>query len=114
MSLTDLKRRKPKPRKKLSVEEFIEDANNYAFGQPSLAKKTRKKKPTHESMELKKQSTKIYRHATFTLTEQSIEQLNELAKTANVAKSRLIRMMITDFATKDKNELASIIENSLD
>jgi hypothetical protein len=114
MSLTDLKRRKPKPRKKLSVEEFIEDANNYAFGQPSLTTRTRRKHKTNQTLGLKKQSTKIFRHATFTLTENAIMQLNELAKESKVAKSRLIRMMITEFAEMSKAELQQLIENSHD
>ncbi|ASJ96482.1 MULTISPECIES: hypothetical protein [Shewanella] len=114
MSLTDLKRRKPKPRKKLSVEEFIEDANNYAFGQPSLAKRIKKKRKTNTTVNQKKQASRIFRHATFTLTETSIAQLNELAKESKIAKSRLIRMMITEFASKSKQQLQALIEVSED
>lgn len=37
MSLTDLKRKKPKQIiKPVSVDDFIEDANNYALGKASL------------------------------------------------------------------------------
>ena len=37
MSLTDLKRKKPKLHKKsVSVDDFIEDANNYAFGKQTV------------------------------------------------------------------------------
>ncbi|QYJ84785.1 replication protein RepA [Shewanella mesophila] len=114
MSLTDLKRRKPKPRKKLTIEEFIEDANNYAFGQPSLAGRTKKKRKVNETLGLKKQSTKIFKHATFTLTESSITELNQLAKSNKVAKSRLIRMMITEFAKMSEADLQQLIENSHD
>lgn len=114
MSLTDLKQRKPKPRKKLTIEEFIEDANNYAFGQPSLAGRAKKKHKANETLGLKKQSTKIFKHATFTLTESSITQLNQLSKSNKVAKSRLIRMMITEFAEMSKAELQQLIENSHD
>lgn len=114
MSLTDLKRRKPKPRKKLTIEEFIEDANNYAFGQPSLAGRTKKKHKVNETLGLKKQSTKIFKHATFTLTESCITELTQLAKHNKVAKSRLIRMMITEFAEMPEAELKHLIENSHD
>ncbi|CAM4089013.1 MULTISPECIES: hypothetical protein [Shewanella] len=114
MSLTDLKRRKSKPRKKLSVEDFIEDANNYAFGQPSLSNRVKKQRKTNTTVNQKKQASRIFRHATFTLTETSIAQLNSLAKESKVAKSRLIRMMITEFAGKSKAELQALIELSQD
>jgi hypothetical protein len=43
MSLTDLKRRKKKsPRDSISVDDFIEDANNYAFGQQSAVSRNKK------------------------------------------------------------------------
>lgn len=114
MSLTDLKRRKPKPRKSLSIEEFIEDANNYAFGQPSLSQRTKKKHKAKQTVSLKKQSSKIFRHATFTLTESCIAQLNQLARDNKIAKSRLIRMMIKDFADKSPQAIELLIDENQD
>ncbi len=108
MSLTDLKRKKKKVQQtKISVEDFIEDANNYALGKPSVleAKPARPKG-------LDKSTTKIFRHATFTLTEQSIAQLNALSKETNIAKSRLLRIFIQEFCNKSKHEQTELLENS--
>ncbi|BCV66132.1 replication protein RepA [Shewanella carassii] len=95
MSLTDLKRKKIKPKaKKVSVDDFIEDANNYAHGKPSkLAGSTSSK----SGAGLDKKSTRLYRHATFTLTEVSISQLDSIARKTGIAKSRLLRIFIRDF-----------------
>ncbi|AVI68480.1 MULTISPECIES: replication protein RepA [Shewanella] len=95
MSLTDLKRKKPKQIiKPVSVDDFIEDANNYALGKASLLAAP----TTHTIVKgLDKKSTKIYRHATFTLTENSISQLDALSKSTNIAKSRLLRILINEF-----------------
>ncbi|QLE85990.1 MULTISPECIES: hypothetical protein [Shewanella] len=113
MSLTDLKKRKNKtPRAKMSVEEFIEDANNYAFGQPSTMGLTKKKTKTASSVNSKKRTSKIYRHATFTLTETSITQLNALASHTTLAKSKLIRIMIAEFSQKSAKELEAIMQQS--
>ena len=100
MSLTDLKRKKPKlDKKSVSVDDFIEDANNYAFGKKTVIDDNPpKNQSAREFLKgLDKKSTKLYRHATFTLTEKSINQLDELSKDSNIAKSKLIRMLIDDF-----------------
>lgn len=107
MSLTDLKRKKKKIHKaNISVEDFIEDANNYALGKPSMV----------EGVEipvkgLDKKTTKIFRHATFTLTEKSIAQLTQIAKETNIAKSRLLRIFIQDFVDKNETEQAELLEH---
>lgn len=110
MSLTDLKRRKKAaPRKHVSAEEFIEDANNYAFGQPSVVSRNRKKRAHALKKGLNKHRTKIYKHATFSLTYQTIDLLDKLATDAKIAKSRLIRKLIIDFAEKTEAEKSQII-----
>jgi len=110
MSLTDLKRRKKiAPRKNVSIEDFIEDANNYAFGQPSVVSRNRKKLTTTKHKGLDKHSTKIYKHATFSLTEESIGILDKLASQSKIAKSRLIRILIHEFSNKNKVEQDTII-----
>jgi len=110
MSLTDLKRRKKiAPRKNVSIEDFIEDANNYSFGQPSVVSRNRKKRSTAKQKGLDKHSTKIYKHATFSLTEESISILDGLASQSKIAKSRLIRILIHEFSHKAKIEQDSII-----
>ena len=85
MSLNDLKKKGPKkPKPKLSVEEFIDDATAYAKGKSvidgnSAPKNTR---------------CRNYKNATFTLAPTNIEHLNQLAESTGLAKSRLIRLMI--------------------
>lgn len=108
MSLTDLKRKKPKQViKVVSVEDFIEDANNYASGKASILAI-----PAAELKGLDKKSTKIYRHATFTLTEKSIAQLDVLAKETKIAKSRLLRILINQFSHKTLEEQLEVINKS--
>jgi hypothetical protein len=95
MSLTDLKRKKSKKIvTPVSVDDFIEDANNYALGMASLLTAS----PADIPKGLDKTSTKMYRHATFTLTENSISQLDALSKSTNIAKSRLLRILINEFS----------------
>ncbi|WP_434926465.1 replication protein RepA [Shewanella sp. HL-SH8] len=100
MSLTDLKRKKPKQKKKsVSVDDFIEDANNYALGKQTVVGENPQMQQSTQAFlsGLDKKSVKIYRHATFTLTERSITQLDKLSKNNNVAKSKLLRILIDDF-----------------
>lgn len=105
MSLTDLKRKKKKIHQaNISVEDFIEDANNYAQGKPSMVEGQ-----DIITKGLDKKTTKIFRHATFTLTEKSIDQLSQLSKDTNIAKSRLLRIFIQEFADKDKAEQAELL-----
>lgn len=107
MSLTDLKRKKPKQAKKsVSVDDFIEDANNYALGKQTVIGEN---PPMQQSTQiflngLDKKSAKIYRHATFTLTERSITQLDQLSKSSSVAKSKLLRILIDDFYNLSKTD----------
>ncbi|WP_335899993.1 replication protein RepA [Shewanella algae] len=107
MSLTDLKRQKIKSKaKKVSVEDFIEDANNYAHGKPSrLTGIAAAKSQTG----LDKKSTRLYRHATFTLTEASISQLDSIARKTGIAKSRLLRIFIRDFHNLSDKAQAEMI-----
>ncbi|MCP3127570.1 MULTISPECIES: replication protein RepA [Shewanella] len=111
MSLTDLKRKKPKQIiTPVSVDDFIEDANNYALGKASLLAAP----PTNVQRGLDKKSAKIYRHATFTLTETSISQLDILSKDTKVAKSRLLRILIEEFSQRTAAEQHRIVHKDED
>lgn len=113
MSLTDLKRKKLKTdRSKLTVDDFIEDANNYAFGKPSVIDvgPDALVPPPTVKKGLDKKTTKSYRHATFTLTERSIAQLDKLAKQTKVAKSKLLRLLIEEFSQKTTAEQVLLIK----
>jgi hypothetical protein len=92
MSLTDLKRKKLKPKpKSISAEEFISDADNYAAGRQGAVTQQA------EKTGLNKKTSSLYRHATFTLTERSISQLDKLAQNNQLAKSKILRLLIDDF-----------------
>ncbi|ESE40417.1 hypothetical protein [Shewanella decolorationis] len=108
MSLTDLKRKQPKQAiKAVSVDDFIEDANNYALGKASILKVD-----STQPKGLDKKSAKIYRHATFTLTETSISQLDYLAKETKIAKSRLLRILIDEFSHRTAEEQLKVVNKS--
>ena len=120
MSLSDLKKSKDgKPRKKaFTVDEFISDAENYAKGTPELVSEG--KNPTvnlqqalaaAKQFEVKKQAerrstkdNKPFRHATFTLSEEAITQLQELAKDSQLAKSHIIRILIDELCNKEQQK----------
>lgn len=130
MSLTDLKKGNlGKVKKKtFTVDEFISDAENYAKGTPELVKRGAEETPT--SLDLKqaisfaekqvsekeksKQSNKPFRHATFTLSEDAIAQLNNLAKDSKLAKSHIIRILIGSLASKDqKAQLVELLNSNV-
>ena len=116
MSLTDLKKSNndKKPKKTFTVDEFIADAENYAQGSPALVSSEltnplnlKQAIAAAKILEQKKQdekSHKPFRHATFTLSEEAIEQLQELAQVSKLAKSRIIRVLINEFCNKDQKE----------
>ena len=96
MSLTDLKRKQSKKqgeksKKTITVDEFIEDANAYARGQPTLAE-NKPSQPTRRD----------FKNATFTLSPENIEQLSQLATQTGLAKSKIVRELI-NLATTNTN-----------
>ncbi|REL33946.1 hypothetical protein [Thalassotalea euphylliae] len=126
MSLTDLKKGKGEAvkRKNFTVDEFISDAEDYAKGQPKLVKEGKKAPNTGLNLEQaiaaaeqqvvakskSKESNRTFRHATFTLSEDAIAQLNVLAKESKLAKSHIIRILIDQLATQDqKQQLAALL-----
>lgn len=132
MSLTDLKKGKQSgtvKKKRFTVDEFISDAENYARGDPKLVKEG--KAPAGDSRldlkqaiafaeqrlvekEQEKPSGKPFRHATFTLSEDAIKQLNELSADAKLAKSHIIRILIDAIASKDqKTQLTELLTSKV-
>ncbi len=120
MSLTDLKKGKGGSVKKKSftVDEFISDAENYAKGQPELVKRGEgDEEPSLDlaqaiafaeqkvaEKEQSKASNKPFRHATFTLSEDAIAQLNKLAKDSKLAKSHIVRILIEHLSSQDQQK----------
>ncbi len=133
MSLTDLKKGKDSKTKKKSftIDEFIADADNYAKGAPKIVSKLTLD-GVNDKLNLKQaiseakryveltemehqqaQKTKVgvrtkkdkpFRRATFTLSEEAIEQLHALSEGTDLAKSHILRIMIDELCNKEQNE----------
>ncbi|WP_371372782.1 ribbon-helix-helix domain-containing protein [Thalassotalea aquiviva] len=111
MSLADLKRQyKDAEQRPFTVDDFILDALNYAKGEGKLLRKKNEKAlpPLFhqlaldiEHIDVKPMKEPNFRHCTFTLTEEIIAHLNELSEQTNIAKSRLIRILITSCKGQD-------------
>jgi len=129
MSLIDLKKSKDSKakKKKFTVDEFISDAEDYAVGKPKvvssenmnleqaviLAKQRAAENnwPKHQS----KKSTPAKRHATFTLSEDAIAQLELLSKESNLAKSHIIRILVNDLCNEEQQEkLRRLLKSKID
>jgi hypothetical protein len=115
MSLTDLKKTTHGKQKKRSftVDEFIADAENYALGHPEIVNSNETKNVCIEQaiiaakQHLKNKNTpqnKPFRHATFTLSEQAIGQLQNLAKDTKLAKSHIIRILINELCDQEQHK----------
>ncbi|MDN3652612.1 ribbon-helix-helix domain-containing protein [Thalassotalea ponticola] len=116
MSLADLKKKShTKVERTFTVDDFIDDSVNYAMGKPQIVSADLQA----QSMQLKRLGEELkqslsaqidtdkdnqdcnFRHATFTLSEDIIEQLNELSKRTNIAKSRILRILVSEFFYQD-------------
>lgn len=129
MSLIDLKKstdNKPK-KKKFTVDEFISDAEDYAIGQPKVVSSENMnleqavilaKQRAAESEWPKHQSKKTKpgkRHATFTLSEDAIAQLELLSKESNLAKSHIIRILVNELCNEEQQKkLSRLLKSDVD
>lgn len=115
MSLTDLKKSKQQKQNKrnFTVDEFIADAENYALGHPEIVNSQVTKNVSIEQaiiaakeqlISKKAKTHKPFRHATFTLSEQAIDQLQLLAKETNLAKSHIIRILINELCNEEQHD----------
>jgi len=101
MSLADLKKKKTnKTRRPLSVDDFIEDATAYSQGRSTLDSSENVLSP--KTTTLPHVKFKRFKNATFSLSQTSIVQLNQLAQATGVNKSKLIRILV---ATADPKVL---------
>ncbi|OUS28956.1 hypothetical protein A9Q98_06850 [Thalassotalea sp. 42_200_T64] len=102
MSLADLKKQHAsKIRRNFTVDEFIDDATNYAMGKSQIIDADMQ---TQTDLLSKKIAEKIvpckdkpFKKATFTLSEDIISQLNELSAKTSISKSRLLRILVNNF-----------------
>ncbi|XPF92974.1 hypothetical protein ACM9HF_13175 [Colwellia sp. RE-S-Sl-9] len=123
MSLSDLKKSKDGNTKKrqFTVDEFISDAENYAKGAPEIvssdinnqlnltqavlaAQQYVADKKAQQEQAAANQTKKPFRHATFTLSEEAITQLSELAIETKLAKSHILRILIDELCNKAQQE----------
>ena len=108
MSLSDLKKsKKNKVKKKnFTVDEFISDAEDYAKGAPKIV--SGENLNLEQAIAIAKQrdlgSNKPKRHATFTLSEDAIEQLEVLAKESSLAKSHILRILINELSNEEQQK----------
>lgn len=121
MSLSDLKKSKDRSnlkeniKEQFTIDEFIADADNYAKGSPQIVSnenhgKMNLKQAIHDAkllIERKKAGNlqgKPFRRATFTLSENTIEQLKNLSEGADLAKSHILRILIDELSNKEQEE----------
>lgn len=89
MGLRDLRKKStPSEKRSVNVDDFIDDANNYAMGLPKVVS-LRQLLPDEES------GPRLpMRHATFTLSPEAIEALNQLSEMTGEAKSKIVRHLV--------------------
>ncbi len=133
MSLTDLKKGKDSKAKKkhFTIDEFISDAEDYAKGAPKIVSElTADGEPHKLSLKqaiceakryvelteiehqqaqkvkagVKSKQEKPFRRATFTLSEDAIEQLHDLSEGTDLAKSHILRILIDELCNKEQND----------
>ncbi len=144
MSLTDLKKGKNHKGKKkhFTVDEFISDADDYAKGTPRIVgeltpddtnpKSTLKKAISdakhcvelaeRENQQVNKvdigvrlKKDKPFRRATFTLSEEAIEQLHIISEGTDLAKSHILRILIDELCKIEQNEqLKKLLASKVD
>jgi hypothetical protein len=125
MSLSDLKKSKQGKQKKriFTVDEFIADAENYALGHPEIVNSSVTKNVCLEQaiiaakkqlVNKKEKSNNTFRHANLTLSEQSIYQLQHLAKETNLAKSHIIRILINELCDEEQHDkLKKLLDSAI-
>ncbi|MBL4910865.1 MAG: hypothetical protein JKX78_12735 [Alteromonadaceae bacterium] len=118
MSLSDLKKKKNHyvKKKSFTIDEFISDAENYAKGAPSIVSGGAKSANIDINMSQailmakqhlenkNKKHNKPFRRATFTLSEDAIEQLTQLSAGTDLAKSHIIRILINELCNQDQRD----------
>ena len=130
MSLTDLKKNKDSPsskeKKQFTIDEFIADADNYAKGQPQIVSneshgKQNLKEVIHDAKRLVEQRKiaekegKPFRRATFTLSENTIDQLTKLSEGTDLAKSHIIRILIDELSNKEQEDkIKKLLDSDVD
>jgi len=132
MSLTDLKKSTDGrgKKRKFTVDEFISDADNYAKGAPEIVSGVNYNelnltqavlatkqyvKQKNENATKSSKDNQPFRHATFTLSEEAIAQLQDLAIDTKLAKSHILRILIDELCNKDQQaKLHKLLGSKID
>ena len=144
MSLSDLKKSKDSKakRKDFTIDEFISDAEDYAKGAPKIVSELTADDTCHklnlkqaineakryvDMTEIEHQQAenvragvrgrvdKPFRRATFTLSEEAIDQLQDLSAGTDLAKSHILRILIDELCNKEQNEqLKKLLQSRID
>lgn len=103
MALTDLKKKYTQSDRVIlsdvSVDDFIDDALNYAVGDPKVVSINRGVEKATKALDNSVFSgleSKPFRRSTFTLSEPVITKLAQLANHEQIAKSKLVRELINE------------------
>ena len=137
MSFPDLKKNTDgkKDKKAFTIDEFIADAENYAEGRPEIVSESSHEDSAHKlnlqqainearryvemtEIEHKEADTrkndKPFRRATFTLSEDAIDQLQHLSQGTDLAKSHILRILIDELCNKEQNErLKNLLQSKI-
>ncbi len=111
MSLLDLKKDcTPSRAVQCTVDEFIDNAQNYARGFDNVYSSNLKEAEYTNQVSVDSPTTKQpFRKATFTLSESCIDTLTEQSKQTGCAKSHLMRMLIHQLETMNPAEQQLLI-----
>ena len=82
----------------MSVDDFIDDAKAYARGR-SLLQQNEADKPVTQ---------RNYKKATFTLTPDNIVTLSDMSESSGVAKSKIVRYLLSHFRIKNADWLKQL------
>ncbi|NMH59227.1 replication protein RepA [Alteromonas ponticola] len=110
MSLCSLRKSQPSVKPvRLSVDDFIDQATDYAQGRRSTFAIVRTESQVAETNAANSALSTTMKHATFSLSETAIDHLNVLSSRTGVSKSRLLRILIDE---QIKQASDHTIENS--
>lgn len=99
---------------KLNLKQAISEAKRYVAMTEIEHQQVQGISPagvTHKSSK----PHKPFRRATFTLSEEAIEQLHELSEGTDLAKSHILRILIDELCNKEQNDqLKKLLQSKID
>ncbi|MCW8091641.1 replication protein RepA [Alteromonas sp. ASW11-130] len=102
MSLCSLRKSQPSAKPvRLSVDDFINQAIDYAQGRSRSCQNSSVETTRTPSDNAKVCLNKSMKHATFSLSEEAIVQLSDLSTRTGISRSRLLRILIAQQQQKE-------------